>query len=124
MKLTNLFIKDLITSDAKLTFLVGAGCSTDPPSCLPIGKKMMKSVIEFTCTESEINKILGLDNLRFEQLVEIVRDHLDKDLKIIDCSRNIHKLDGSGSDSLFPIETAYSSDSDISRIDSWNRLRH
>jgi len=80
----NLKIKDLITPDAKLTFLVGAGSSMDPPSCLPTGEKMMKAIIEYTCAESEIEKILELDDLRFEQLVEIVRDRLDTELKIID----------------------------------------
>jgi len=85
MKLTNLKINDLITPEAKLTFLVGAGCSIDPPSCLPNGKEMMKAIIEYTCAESEVDKISELDDLRFEQLIEIVRENgLDKDLKIID----------------------------------------
>jgi len=84
MKLTNHTIKDLITPDAKLTFLVGAGCSMDPPSCLPAGKPMMKAIINYVCADSEIEKILKLEDLRFEQLVEIVRDRLDKELKIID----------------------------------------
>jgi len=84
MNPNNLKINDLINPNAKLTFLVGAGCSMDPPSCLPIGEKMMKAIIEYTCAESEIEKILELDDLRFEQLVEIVRDRLDKELKIID----------------------------------------
>jgi len=84
MKLTNLSIRDLFDEDAKLTFLVGAGCSMDPPSCLPTGEKMMKAIIEYTCAEPEIKKILELDDLRFEQLVEIVRDRLDKELKMID----------------------------------------
>jgi len=84
MKLTNLKIRDLFTPDAKLTFLVGAGCSVDPPSCLPAGKKMINEIIEYTCAESEIKKIKELEQLRFEQLIEIVRDQLDKELKIID----------------------------------------
>ncbi|MFX0033584.1 MAG: tetratricopeptide repeat protein [Candidatus Hermodarchaeota archaeon] len=93
MKLTKLTIKDLITPDAKLTFLVGAGCSVDPPSNLPTGKTMMEALIRYTCAESEIDKLLGkeeledggkLEGLRFEQLVEIIRDRLDPELKIID----------------------------------------
>lgn len=84
MKLTNLKINDLITPDAKLTFLVGAGCSIDPPSCLPLGRFMIEKVIQYTCAESEVNKILELKNLRFEQLIEILRDELDNDLRIID----------------------------------------
>ena len=38
MNLTNLTIQDLFTKDAKLTFLVGAGCSVDAPSCLAAGQ--------------------------------------------------------------------------------------
>ena len=84
MKLTNLTIRDLLTPDAKLTFLIGAGCSRDEPSCLPMGGEMMKAIISYTCAESEIEKITNLDQLRFEALVEIIRDVLDNDLKLID----------------------------------------
>ena len=84
MKFTNLIIKDLFTDGTKLTFLVGAGCSVDPPSCLPAGHPMMKAMINYTCAASEREKILELKELRFEQLVEIIRDSLDPELKIID----------------------------------------
>jgi tetratricopeptide (TPR) repeat protein len=75
---------ELFNEERKLTFLIGAGCSIDPPSCLPAGKKMMEAIIKFSCGESEIENILNLSNLRFEQLVEVVREHLDSDLKLID----------------------------------------
>ncbi|MFX1450772.1 MAG: tetratricopeptide repeat protein [Promethearchaeota archaeon] len=84
MNLTNLRIRDFFTKDAKLTFLVGAGCSVDSPSNLPAGNKMMKILINYTCAESEIDAILEVKDLRFEQLVEIIRDRLDRKLKIID----------------------------------------
>jgi len=93
MKLTNLTIKDLITPEAKLTFLVGAGCSRDKPSCLPMGGEMIEGLINYVCVDSEIDKILGkkelkdgrkLEGLRFEALAEIIRDILDPDLKFID----------------------------------------
>jgi len=93
MKLTSLKITDLITPDAKLTFLVGAGCSVDPPSNLPAGKTMMEALIKYACVETEIDKLLGnadleeggrLEGLRFEQLIEIIRDQLDPELRIID----------------------------------------
>jgi hypothetical protein len=45
---------------------------------------MMEAIIRYTCAKSEINKILNLEDLRFETLVEIVRDRLDEELKIID----------------------------------------
>jgi len=84
MRLTNLTIRDLITPDSKLTFLAGAGCSIDPPSCLPAGRAMMDAIIDYTCAESEIKTIKELKDLRFEQLIEIVRDNLDPELKVID----------------------------------------
>ena len=84
MKLTNLSIRDLINEEEKLTFLVGAGCSVDAPSCLPAGRKMIEDIVKYTCAESEIQKILDREELRFEQLIEIVRNILDKELKIID----------------------------------------
>lgn len=84
MKLTNLMIRDLITSKAELTFLVGAGCSVDPPSCLPAGRAMMDALIDYTCAESEIEKIKKLKELRFEKLVEILSERLDPQLKVID----------------------------------------
>ncbi|GAH19880.1 unnamed protein product, partial [marine sediment metagenome] len=50
MKLTNLSLKDLITEKGKLTFLIGAGCSVDPPSCQPAGKTMMNMYIKWMQT--------------------------------------------------------------------------
>jgi len=87
MKLTNLKINDLLKLNKKFTFLVGAGCSVSAPSCLPAGYAMMKALINHTCVQSEINNILELmklGKLRFEALVEIIRDQLDKNLKLID----------------------------------------
>ena len=81
---TNFKIRDLFKEDANLTFLVGAGCSVDPPSCLPSGRAMMNTIIEYTCAESEIESIKALKELRFEQLIEIIRDRLDPELKVID----------------------------------------
>lgn len=82
--LTDLCIEDLLGKDKKLTFLVGAGCSVDSPSNQPAGRKMMDAMIKFACPESEFEKISKLEELRFEQLVEFIRDYFDKDLKIID----------------------------------------
>ncbi|MFX1238443.1 MAG: tetratricopeptide repeat protein [Promethearchaeota archaeon] len=76
--------KELLKHGNKLTFLVGAGCSTDPPSCLPLGREMIEAIVKHSCAESEIEKLLEIEDLRFEQLVEIIRDKLDPDLKVID----------------------------------------
>lgn len=84
MKSKNLTINDLFPDSTKLTFLVGAGCSVDAPSCLPAGRSMMDAIIKHTCAETEIEKLLDLEQLRFEGIVEIIRDTLDPELRIID----------------------------------------
>ncbi|MFX1239162.1 MAG: hypothetical protein ACFE8P_15785, partial [Promethearchaeota archaeon] len=84
MKELNLTFQKVIERSDKLTFLVGAGCSKDAPSCLPLGQEMIEAIVRHTCTESEVEKILSIENLRFEQVVEIVRDSLDPELKLID----------------------------------------
>ncbi len=94
MKLTNLTFKELLKTNPKLTFLIGAGCSVDSPSSLPAGRPMTEALIKFVCVESEVPKILELD-LRYEALVEIIRNNLDKELELIDyyglCDKpNIH----------------------------------
>ncbi len=87
MKLTTLKINDLLKLSKKFTFLVGAGCSVSAPSCLPAGYPMMKALINHTCAQSEINdmlELMKLGKLRFEALVEIIRDQIDENLKLID----------------------------------------
>jgi tetratricopeptide (TPR) repeat protein len=82
-------LKKFLTSNKDLTFLVGAGCSIDKPSCLAAGGAMMEALLHFICAESEIQNILkflpdSMGLLRFEELVEIVRDYLDPKLRLID----------------------------------------
>lgn len=87
MKLTNLKVNNFFNTNGKFTFLVGAGCSIDSPSCLPAGYGMMEAIIDHTCHKSERKGILELmksGQLRFETLVEIIRDQLDKKLMLID----------------------------------------
>jgi len=79
MKLTNLSIRDLFTPESKLTFIVGAGCSVDQPTCLLPGRPIMNAIINFMCAKPEINKIKNLEMLRLEQVIEIYQDYVDKD---------------------------------------------
>ena len=81
---SKLNIRDLLKKGENLTFLVGAGCSIDPPSCLPASNEMIKNIIKYSCAASEIEKILKLKNLRLETILDIIRDCLDEELKIID----------------------------------------
>lgn len=84
MKPRNLLIKDLITSDEQLTFLVGGGVSIDLPSGMPSQRMMLDEIIRFSCPESEIEKILSIKNLRFEDIYSIYMKDLDKDSEIMD----------------------------------------
>lgn len=84
MKKVDITFKELLERSGKLTFLVGAGCSADPPSNLPLGREMIGAIIKHACAKSEVDKILAIENLRFEQVVEIIRNQLDPELKLID----------------------------------------
>ncbi|MFW9873163.1 MAG: tetratricopeptide repeat protein [Candidatus Thorarchaeota archaeon] len=84
MSIENLSLKDLIKDSSELTFLVGAGCSVDPPSCQPDSKPMMDAIIDCTCAKSEIGKIKELEELKFETLLEILRNTIDPNLKLLD----------------------------------------
>ena len=87
MKLTNLKVNDIFNTNGKFTFLVGAGCSINSPSCLPAGYEMMEAIIDHACDKSEregILELIKLGELRFETLVEIFRDSLDEKLALID----------------------------------------
>ena len=84
MKLLKINPIKLLRDSKKLTFLVGAGCSSESPSNLSTAKPMMKAIIEYSCPKSEIQKILNFNELRFEELIEIFRDILDPDLTILD----------------------------------------
>ncbi len=76
--------ENIITGADDLSFLIGAGCSVDPPSCLPTGRTMIEAIVRHVCAESEVETILQLKDLRFEAIIEIVRELLDENLHIID----------------------------------------
>jgi len=84
VKKSNLNINELFKSDEKLTFLVGAGASVDSSSQLPSTSNMMKALIKFSCTKSEVEKILTFEGLNFETLLGIIHDSLKDDLQFID----------------------------------------
>ncbi len=80
----NLELKKLLTDDQKYIFIAGAGCSINSPSNLPSSNEIMEEIIKFTCAKSEIENISILEGLRFETLLEIIRNQLDNDLKIVE----------------------------------------
>nr|MDO8109791.1 tetratricopeptide repeat protein [Candidatus Sigynarchaeota archaeon] len=83
LKETKLVLKDFMASGEKNTFLVGAGCSMDKPSCMPSGRSMLGNLVKFMCPATEVDNILKMDNLRYEGVVEEFRNQFDKELKLI-----------------------------------------
>lgn len=69
--------------DDKITFLVGAGISVDAPTCLPTGTEMIQAILKTTCNEDMLS-LKTLSGLRFELLVDIIRQIIDPELSIID----------------------------------------
>jgi hypothetical protein len=78
------FLSQFLRNETNLSFLVGAGISIDAPSLQPAGCKMMNAIIKFFFPESEHAIISELEDLRFETLVELVRDNYDTEFKLID----------------------------------------
>ncbi|MBD3227157.1 MAG: tetratricopeptide repeat protein [Candidatus Lokiarchaeota archaeon] len=79
-------IKDYFDGNHSLTFLIGAGCSVDSPSCLPAGRPMMNAILEYICPKDEDidSLLLVTEKMRFEQLIEEFRNNYDNELKVID----------------------------------------
>ncbi len=77
-------IESLFTPKRKYTFLVGAGISMDPPSNMPSARQIVKSLLEVCAPNEEIDKLLSLEMLRFELVVEKIQDIFDEELKFLD----------------------------------------
>ena len=77
IKKSNLNVNELISEEEKLTFLVGAGASVESPSQLPAASETIQALIKFSCSKSEIDKILKIQDLPFEILASIILESLD-----------------------------------------------
>ncbi|NVM36246.1 MAG: tetratricopeptide repeat protein [Candidatus Lokiarchaeota archaeon] len=76
--------KDLFSETRLYTYLVGAGISMDPPSCVPSARKFVHELFKYYAPEEEIEKLSSLESLRYEFLVEKVQNLFDKELKFLD----------------------------------------
>ncbi|MEJ2295716.1 MAG: tetratricopeptide repeat protein, partial [Candidatus Lokiarchaeota archaeon] len=83
-KLSDLDITNLINKAERLTFLIGAGISTEAPSRLPTAQEMKNELIKYVCTPSEVNSILKIDTLKFETFLGVLHEILDEDLHLVD----------------------------------------
>ncbi|MHA1270286.1 MAG: SIR2 family protein [Candidatus Helarchaeota archaeon] len=79
---SDLPINELIPPNDTITFLVGAGISMNPPSNIPSARQIARILIE-TCTPNEeAPKILKLEALRYELIIEGIQRFFDNELKI------------------------------------------
>lgn len=76
--------KELFSENRLCTYLVGAGISMDPPSCVPSARMFVNELFRYYAPEEEIGKLSSLDTLRYEFLVEKVQNLFDKELKFLD----------------------------------------
>jgi hypothetical protein len=82
---------------AEVSLLVGAGVSMNPPACLPSGWGFMSGLLERLSPSKRVYQaLLGHTDyrradllpgsfLRFESLLERLREHIDPDLRVLDC---------------------------------------
>ncbi|MCJ7651621.1 MAG: SIR2 family protein, partial [Candidatus Lokiarchaeota archaeon] len=88
---SKLNFQEYIKDGKSLTFLVGAGCSVLTPSNLPNSRDFIKSIIESTIIESEVDKILSLEKLTLEQLLMIIYSIIGENSELLDFFSNCDK---------------------------------
>ena len=77
-------LKEIIPTNQKLTFLVGAGISMDKPSLIPSALGFVDTLIRLGAPDEEVDNILSLEGLRYELIVELIQQNFDPDLKMMD----------------------------------------
>ena len=77
-------LSDLFSIDQNYAFLAGAGISMDAPTNMPSAIQMVRDLLTLIVPEEEIKKILSIDSLRFELVVELIQKVIDMDLKFLD----------------------------------------
>ncbi|MFX1574501.1 MAG: tetratricopeptide repeat protein [Promethearchaeota archaeon] len=77
-------LEEIILPNEKFTFLVGAGISMEPPSGLKSAVQIVNTLVKLCATDKEISKILSLQGLRYETVVEFIQKHFDPKLRIMD----------------------------------------
>jgi tetratricopeptide (TPR) repeat protein len=77
-------VQDLFPQGKKCAFLAGAGVSVAPPSNLLPAREIARVLLEFCAPAEEVNALMALPGLRYEQVVEEIERHIDPDLKFMD----------------------------------------
>ncbi|HDZ18705.1 hypothetical protein LCGC14_0660490 [marine sediment metagenome] len=75
-------LKEIISTNQKLTFLVGAGISMDKPSLIPSAIGFVDILIKLGAPEEEIDNILSFEGLRYELIThKLIYSKFDKKKK-------------------------------------------
>lgn len=77
-------INKYFTKNENLTFLVGAGISVEPPSCVASARKMMDAILHYGAAPDSINKISEIKSLRYEYLIQLFQEMYDPQLQIME----------------------------------------
>jgi tetratricopeptide (TPR) repeat protein len=77
-------LNEIFSNNRLYTFLVGAGISMDPPSCVPSARDIVRELFEYYAPTEEIEELASLDSLRYEFLVDKIQNLFDKDVKFLD----------------------------------------
>lgn len=77
-------LKSILSDEKEYTFLLGAGISMNPPSNLPSARQIVKDLISLFAPSQEINKILEIEGLRYEMVVEGIEEYIDSNLNFLD----------------------------------------
>lgn len=81
---SNEMLRSIFSQERKLTFLLGAGISMNPPSNLPSARQIVKDLISLFVPPQEISKILEIEGLRYEMVVEGIEEYIDANLTFLD----------------------------------------
>ncbi len=77
-------IESLFPPEFRYTFLVGAGVSMDFPTNMPSAREIVRSLLETCAPPEEVERLLSLNMLRYELVVEKIQDEIDEDLRFLD----------------------------------------
>ncbi|MFX1250509.1 MAG: tetratricopeptide repeat protein [Promethearchaeota archaeon] len=80
-------LQKLFKETQDFTFLIGAGISRNPPSCLPSALEIVNGLLEHCAPHEEIK---NLQNLRYELFVEYIQNFIDPNLKFLDYFDEAH----------------------------------
>ncbi len=77
-------LKEIIRPNEKFTFLVGAGISIEQPSGLKSAVEIVKTLVKLCVPDEEVSKVLSLEGLRYETVIEFIQKYFDQELRIMD----------------------------------------